>query len=320
MNVVYRITTGSGGEIVVSSQGEVEYGDDGKPMLLIGATLDITARSKAEEAIQQLANYDILTGLPNRNLLFDRLQQAIIQAVRNHHRVGVLFVDLDRFKGINDSLGHRVGDTLLRAVAARLRACVRESDTLARQGGDEFIVVLNGVDHEEGISAASNKILTLIAEPFVIEGHELYLTASIGVAVYPEDGEDAASLLKHADLAMYQAKELDRNNFQFFSKDMNVKVMERMVLENSLRRALERNEFELLYQPQVDVRTRQIVGFEALIRWHHPDLGMIAPDKFIPLAEETGLIIPIGEWVIRTAVHQAKVWQVAWSPQGQGGR
>lgn len=315
LNVVYRITTGSGGEIVVSSQGEVEYGEDGKPMLLIGATLDITARSKAEEAIQQLANYDILTGLPNRNLLFDRLQQAIIQAVRNHQRVGVLFVDLDRFKGVNDSLGHRVGDKLLRAVAARLRACVRESDTLARQGGDEFIVVLSGVDHEEGISAASNKILTLVAEPFVIEGHELYLTASVGVAVYPEDGEDAASLLKHADLAMYQAKELDRNNFQFFSKDMNVKVMERMVLESSLRRALERNEFELLYQPQVDVKTRQIVGFEALIRWHHPDLGMIAPDKFIPLAEETGLIIPIGEWVIRTAVHQAKVWQAVGLPK-----
>ena len=315
LNVAYRIMTGDGSEMVVSSQGELEPDEDGKPSLLIGATLDITARSRAEEEIQQLANYDSLTGLPNRNLLHDRLQQAMVHADRGRCRVGVLFLDLDRFKGINDSLGHRIGDQLLRSVAGRLRVCVRESDTLARLGGDEFVVVLTGVEHEDGISIAANKILTLIAEPFVIEGQELYLTASIGVAVYPEDGDEATNLLKHADLAMYQAKELDRNNFQFFSKEMNVKVMERMVLESSLRRALERDEFELLYQPQIDVVARTIVGVEALIRWHHPDLGMVAPDKFIPLAEETGLILAIGEWVIRTAVRQAKAWQDAGLPR-----
>lgn len=309
LSVAYRLTTCDGSEIVVSSQAELEYGEDDKPYLMIGATLDITARSRAEEEIHHLVNYDPLTGLPNRNLLHDRLQQAIVQAARRHHRVGVLCLNLDRFKGVNDFLGHRGGDQLLRAVAARLRSCVRESDTLARLGGDEFVVILTGVEHEDGISVVAGKILTLIAEPFVLDGQELYLTASIGVTVYPDDAEDVATLLKHADLAMYQAKELDRNNFQFFSKDMNVKVMERMVLESALRRALERNEFELLYQPQVDVTTRRVAGFEALIRWHHPDLGMIAPDKFIPLAEETGLIIPIGEWVIRTAVRQAKAWQ-----------
>ena len=309
LNISYRIATASGNEITVSSQAEIEFDDDGRPFVMIGATLDITARSKAEEEINLLVNYDTLTGLPNRNLLQDRLQQAIVTAARNRQIVGVLFLDLDRFKSINDSLGHKTGDQLLRTVADRLRVCVRESDTLARLGGDEFVILLTGDLKEDGISAAAAKILTIISEPFMLGRQELYLTASVGIALYPLDGDDATALLKHADLAMYRAKEMDRNNFQFFSSDMNVKVMERMVLENALRRALERKEFELLYQAQVDSSLRTIVGFEALLRWHHPDLGMISPDKFIPLAEETGLIIAIGEWVIRTACRQAKLWK-----------
>ncbi len=314
MNVTFRIATRSSEEIVVASQAELELGLDGYPELLVGTLLDVTERTKAEQEIHHLANYDTLTGLPNRNLLHDRLQQAIVQAARANGNVGVLFLDLDRFKSVNESLGHRAGDQLLKTVADRLRVCVRESDTLARIGGDEFVVILSVVSDEDGISSAASKILAIISEPFVIEGRELYLTASIGVAVYPNDGADVQALLKHADLAMYQAKDMDRNNFQFFSSDLNVKVMERMVLESSLRRALERDEFHLLYQPQVDVRDSRIVGFEALLRWNHPDLGTISPDKFIPLAEETGLIFSIGEWVIRAACRQARGWQVAGLP------
>ncbi len=309
LNVAYRIQTFSGNEIMVSSQGEIECDETGRPSLMIGATIDITARSKAEEEIHLLVNYDTLTGLPNRNLLHDRLQQAIAKSARSEQTVGVLFLDLDRFKSINDTLGHKAGDQLLRVVAERLRLCLRESDTLARLGGDEFVILLAGTANEEGISTAAGKILAIISEPLVLEKQELYLTASIGISIYPLDGDDPQTLLKHADLAMYRAKEMDRNNFQFFSNEMNVKVMERMVLENALRRALERNEFELFYQAQVDSVLKKIVGFEALLRWHHPDLGMISPDKFIPLAEETGLIIGIGEWVIRTACRQAKQWK-----------
>ena len=308
-NITYRINSHTGGEIVVNSQGEVECGEDGQPQLISGTTLDITARIKAETEIQQLINYDTLTGLPNRNLLHDRLKLAIAQAVRDQHLVGILILDLDRFKGINDTLGHRAGDKLLMIVAKRLAACIRDSDTLARLGGDEFVIILNNVMNEEGITTVAKKILTIISEPIYLDGHEIYTTVSIGIAVYPMNGDDSHTLLKHADLAMYQAKELDRNNFQFFSREMNIKVLERMLLETSMRKALEREEFFLVYQPQVDVRSGRIVGMEALLRWQHPDMGLLAPDRFIYLAEDTGFIIPIGEWVIRTACRQTKLWQ-----------
>ncbi|MBI2354031.1 MAG: EAL domain-containing protein [Deltaproteobacteria bacterium] len=308
-NIIYRINSATEGEIVVNSQGEVERGENGRPRFISGTTLDITARIRAESEIQQLINYDTLTGLPNRNLLHDRLRLAIAQAAREQHLMAVLILDLDRFKRINDTLGHRAGDKLLQAVSQRLLACVRDSDTLARLGGDEFVILLSNVAQEEGISSVAQKILAVLAEPVYVDGHEIYTTASIGIAVYPMDGEDGHVLLKHADLAMYQAKEQDRNNVQFFSREMNIKVLERMILENSMRKAIEREEFFLMYQPQVDARSGRIVGMEALLRWDHPDLGVLLPDKFIYLAEETGMIIPLGEWVIREACRQNKEWQ-----------
>ena len=313
-NVVYRIISSTEGEIVVNSQGEVECAEDGRALLVSGTTLDITARIRAESEIQQLINYDTLTGLPNRSLLHDRIKLAIAQASRDRELVGVLFLDLDRFKSINDTLGHRVGDRLLKTVAKRLAACVRESDTLARLGGDEFVAILVGVHAAEGITTVAKKILMLISEPIYIDDQEIYTSGSIGIAVYPMDGDDSHTLLKHADLAMYQAKEQDRNNFQFFSREMNIKVLERMMLENSMRKALEREEFFLVYQPQVDAHTGEITGMEALLRWQHPDLGLLAPDKFIYLAEETGFIIPIGEWVLQTACRQNKAWQLQGLP------
>lgn len=308
-NLVYRVISRPGSEIVVNCHGEVECDEAGQTRLVSGTTLDITARTRAESEIEQLINYDTLTGLPNRSLLHDRLKRAIAQAARDDLLVGVLFLDLDRFKKINDTLGHSAGDILLKTVAKRLAACVRESDTLARLGSDEFVALLLGSNSVEGITTVAKKILMLISEPIYIEGQEIYTSGSIGIAVYPMDGDDSHTLLKHADLAMYQAKELERNNFQFFSREMNIKVVERMMLENSMRKALDREEFFLVYQPQVDARSGQITGMEALLRWQHPDLGLLAPDKFIYLAEETGFIIPIGEWVLQSACRQNKAWQ-----------
>ncbi len=308
-NISVRINSPADGEIVISSLGEMQTGENGKIRLFSGTTLDITARIKAESEIQQLISYDRLTSLPNRNLLHDRLTLTMAQANRDHQMVGVLYLDLDRFKGVNETLGHRVGDVLLQKIASRLKACVQESDTLARLGGDEFVIILAGVTDVETISSTAKKILALVYEPFFIESHEIYTTASIGIAVYPMDGEDSHTLLKHSDLAMYQAKEFNRNNFQFFSDEMNTRVLHRMKLEITMRKALEREEFFLLYQPQVNDRTGTIVGVEALLRWNHPELGVIAPDKFIYLAEETGYIVPIGEWVIQTACRQNKNWQ-----------
>jgi len=308
-DLVYRINSSPEGEIIVNCQGEVECDSDGRTRLVSGTTLDITARIRAESDIRQLSSYDALTGLPNRSLLHDRLMLTIAQASRDQQLVGVLFLDLDRFKNINDALGHHVGDKLLKTVAKRLVACIRESDTLACLGGDEFVAILAGVNCAEGITTAARKILMLVSEPVYIDGQEIYTSGSIGIAVYPMDGDDSYTLLKHADLAMYRAKELERNNFQFFSHEMNIKVMERMLLENSMRKALEREEFFLVSQPQVDARSGRITGMEALLRWQHPELGLLAPDKFISLAEETGFILPIGEWVLLSACRQNKVWQ-----------
>jgi diguanylate cyclase (GGDEF)-like protein/PAS domain S-box-containing protein len=262
---------------------------------------DISDRKKAEEEIQQLAYYDTLTALPNRTLLRDRLSQSIAQAHRDTKHVGILFLDLDRFKSVNDTLGHLVGDKLLKSVATRLTACTRESDTVSRLGGDEFVIILSAIAHVEDMTKMAEQILESLSVPIKLDGQEIFTTASIGIAVFPHDSNDRDELLKQADIAMYQAKEQGRNNFQYYSPEMNVQALERLMLETSMRRALERDEFHLLFQPQMEVATGRIIGMEALIRWHHPDLGLLSPAKFIPLAEETGQIVQIGEWVLRKA-------------------
>jgi diguanylate cyclase (GGDEF)-like protein len=268
-----------------------------------------------EEQLHYLASYDVLTKSANRNLLQDRLAQAIALAGRQGRQVAVIFVDIDNFKYVNDSLGHRAGDLLLKTVTERLGGCVRDVDTIARHGGDEFVLVLPDQSSEEQASQIIQRILTAIAQPIVIDGQELNITCSLGASFYPQDGADGETLLKNADAAMYRAKELGRNTFQFYGKDINTRVSERIGMESSLRRALERNELVLRYQPQVHLGTGKIVGAEALIRWKHPKLGTVLPERFIPLAEETGLIDSIGDWVMRTACAQNKAWQDARLPK-----
>lgn len=270
---------------------------------------DITKSKWAEETIQHMAYYDPLTDLPNRMLFNDRMGQALAQARRKNQLVAILFLDLDRFKVINDTLGHTMGDLLLRSVSERLKKVSREGDTIARMGGDEFIFLLTGITEvDEAVKMAQN-ILQVLKPAFNLEGHEAHITPSIGVSVFPYDGSDGVTLVKNADAALNRVKEQGRTNYQLYTPVMNAKAFERMTLENSLRKALEKEEFNLYYQPQVNLTTGEIVGMEALLRWEHPDMGIVSPAQFIPMAEETGLIVPIGEWVMRTACEQNKQWQ-----------
>jgi diguanylate cyclase (GGDEF)-like protein/PAS domain S-box-containing protein len=272
------------------------------------------ARRQYAQQLEYHAGHDILTGLPNRALLQDRLNQAIAFASRYCYPIWILFLDLDRFKFVNDSLGHNAGDTVLNTVAARLQSAVRETDTVARLGGDEFVLVLPERMDERLTSNVVQRIMDTIAGPLTVEGHEFVLGCSIGIAAYPGDGADPETLIRNADLAMYRAKETGRNNFQFYTAAMNERLLERLRIEGDMRTALERKEFVLHYQPQIDLCSGRTVGMEALIRWQHPTLGMVPPLRFIGLAEETGLIIPIGDWVLRTACAQAKAWQRAGFP------
>ena len=276
-----------------------------------GTVEDITERKLYEKRIEQQANYDTLTGLANRSLLNDRLQQSIMTAALYGTRLAVIFVDLDRFKYINDSLGHHVGDQLLCEMSRRLSSCVREGDTVSRLGGDEFVLLLNGLGDVDAVASLMERLLDEITLPWITQSGQFDVTSSIGIALYPDDGGDAQTLLKHADSAMYRAKELGRNNFQFFTEELNAMMTERLELETGLRRALERNQFCLYYQPRVDIRTGAITGAEALLRWRVSDQEMMQPGKFIPVAEETGLIVPIGEWALREACQQNLAWQQA---------
>ena len=276
---------------------------------------DVTERKQAETTIRQMAFYDTLTSLPNRSLFNDRLSMAMVHAGRKEESLAVLFLDLDHFKLVNDTLGHAVGDLLLKAVSERLAGCIRKGDTVARLGGDEFIVLLPGIKRREDASDVAEKIVEKITHPFLVGNHELIVTTSIGVAIYPDDGKDLDTLLRNADIAMYHAKEHGRNNFQYYNNALYIKVSRKRLLESKLRHALERKEFLLHYQPQVNINTGQIVGIEALLRWNHPELGMVSPLEFIPLSEATGLIVSIGEWVLSTACSQVKAWQDAGLPK-----
>jgi diguanylate cyclase (GGDEF)-like protein/PAS domain S-box-containing protein len=274
-----------------------------------GTVEDITERKRYEARLERQANYDPLTGLANRALFHDRLEQAILTPGSRKNGVAVVFIDLDRFKFINDSLGHQVGDELLKTMADRLRGCVRDCDTVARLGGDEFVLLINGHAGVEAVRAVVDSLIAVIARPWVVEHGEFTLTCSVGVALYPTDGRDAHMLLKNADSAMYRAKELGRNTCQFFTAEINAHLAERLELQQGLTRALERNQFKLRYQPRIDMNTGRIMGVEALLRWTLPNHGMVPPARFVPIAEETGLIVPIGRWVLENACLENRRWQ-----------
>ena len=285
--------------------------DSGNPAnrYFIAIKQDITNRKNAEQRVQYLAYYDDLTGLANRTLLQDRLAKAVADARRQKYNVALLFLDLDGFKDINDSLGHSVGDLLLQEVAQRLKRWGREQDTVSRLGGDEFLVMLPHVVDVSDAAVAAERLMDVIDAVFVIQGHSLHVHCSLGISIFPGHGEDGETLIKNADAAMYSAKQSGRNSFRFFTEDLNTQAMERLTLENGLRSALTREELFLMYQPQMDICTGRIIGLEALLRWQHPTLGLVPPDKFIRIAENSGLILPIGEWVLRTACSQARKWQ-----------
>jgi diguanylate cyclase (GGDEF)-like protein len=277
--------------------------------LVQGRVREGETKLKHAQRVEYLAYHDGLTGLPNRSLFSKVLSQSISEAHRHERRLAVAFLDLDRFKQINDTLGHEAGDQLLKEVATRLKACVRESDTVARLGGDEFVVLLPELEDEKYAAIVAQKILAATAKPFSLMGQEFRVTASIGISTYPQDGLDEQTLTKNADIAMYQAKAEGKNNFQFYSEKLNANSLERLTLESSLRHALERNEFRLYYQAKRDIASGRITGMEALLRWVHPDLGIVAPMRFIPIAEESGLIVPIGKWVLKTVCLQSIAWQ-----------
>jgi diguanylate cyclase (GGDEF)-like protein/PAS domain S-box-containing protein len=310
-DIEFRIIHADGSERWVQDRAFPVRSLGGEIYRIAGITKDITERKRADARLLHLAHYDQLSGLPNRVLFYDRLKQALVQANRNGWITAVLFIDLDRFKAVNDTIGHAGGDLLLKDVSDRLVRCVRAADTLGRLGGDEFAVVLSELRTPQDAAGVASAILEALAEPFDIEGHEIYTAASIGIAVYPSDTENADILIRNADTAMYEAKAAGRNVYRFYTAEMNQLALERMQLEGKLRRALERQEFLLHFQPKLDLITGEIAGCEALLRWASPDEGLVSPARFIPLLEETGLIVQVGEWVLQGACAQLKAWKHA---------
>ncbi len=311
----YRIALPNGEVRWIDAFGDTTYDADGNAQRMIGICIDTTARKQAEVQIEFLAHHDHLTLLPNRFVAKERLKMAMAYADRADENVALLFMDLDKFKSINDTLGHYMGDLLLVEVARRLQACLRETDTVSRQGGDEFLVILTHIHDLAAVTGSAAKIVEALAAPYEIDGHILAVTVSVGIAVYPNDAKDTDTLMQRADTAMYHAKGTGGNDYTFFSEQMNVAVAVTQAVRGELRQALAGGEFALHYQPQIDLASGRVIGAEALLRWHSPKRGLVLPDEFISIAEDCGLIVPIGEWVLQEACRQAVLWQQAGLPE-----
>ncbi len=307
-SIEHRIVRPDGTERIVWQRAEIAFDEDNKPLRIVGAVQDITDRKQAEETIRYQSYHDLMTGLPNRDQLLIRLRLELAQHEKNRKKLAVLHIDLDRFRTINDTLGHAVGDKVIVAVTEILRQLIRRNDTLARIGSDEFIILLADLERVEEAAMFGQRLVSTMRHPLTVDGHELYTTASVGMSIYPGDGSAAETLLKNADIAVSSVKEWGRNNFQFFNPALNRRTVERLLLESSLRQSLERGEIEVRYQPQIDIKSGKMIAVEALSRWRHPELGLLEPSQFIPVAEEIGFISSIDNWVLRTAAAQSRSW------------